>query len=136
MGVLVGKKAPSFKAKAVVNGGDFVENFSLDQYLGKKMVVFYFYPADFTFVCPTEIIAFQDKIAEFDKRNVAIVGCSVDSEFHTGNGCIPKKTRAVLKGLSTRLYPTVQKRSPKTMMFWLVRTTTTRMVWQHSQVLR
>ncbi len=81
MAVLVGKKAPSFKAKAVVNGGEIVENFSLDQYLGKKIVIFYFYPADFTFVCPTEIIAFQDKIEEFDKRNVAIVGCSVDSEF-------------------------------------------------------
>ncbi len=81
MAVLVGKKAPSFKAKAVVNGGEIVENFSLGQYLGKKSVIFYFYPADFTFVCPTEIIAFQDKIAEFEKRNVAIVGCSVDSEF-------------------------------------------------------
>jgi peroxiredoxin (alkyl hydroperoxide reductase subunit C) len=81
MAVLVGKKAPSFKAKAVVNGGEIVENFSLDQYLGKKSVIFYFYPADFTFVCPTEIIAFQDKIAEFEKRNVAVIGCSVDSEF-------------------------------------------------------
>ena len=81
MAVLVGKKAPSFKAKAVINGGEIVENFSLDQYLGKKMVIFYFYPADFTFVCPTEIIAFQDKLAEFDTKDVAIVGCSVDSEF-------------------------------------------------------
>ncbi|HEX3006033.1 MAG TPA: peroxiredoxin [Bacteroidales bacterium] len=81
MAVLVGKKAPSFKAMAVMNGGEIVENFSLDQYLGKKYVVFYFYPADFTFVCPTEILAFQDKIAEFEKRNVAVVGCSVDSEF-------------------------------------------------------
>jgi peroxiredoxin (alkyl hydroperoxide reductase subunit C) len=81
MAVLVGKKAPSFKAKAVINGGEIVENFSLDQYVGKKYVIFYFYPADFTFVCPTEIIAFQDKIAEFEKRGVAVVGCSVDSEF-------------------------------------------------------
>lgn len=81
MAVLVGKKAPSFKATAVVNGGEIVENFSLDQFAGKKYVLFYFYPADFTFVCPTEIIAFQDKIEEFDKRNVAVVGCSVDSEF-------------------------------------------------------
>lgn len=80
MAVLVGKKAPSFSASAVVNGGEFVENFSLDQYLGKKYVVFYFYPADFTFVCPTEIIAFQDNIEAFEKRNVAVVGCSVDSK--------------------------------------------------------
>jgi peroxiredoxin (alkyl hydroperoxide reductase subunit C) len=80
MAVLVGKKAPSFSAPAVVNGGEFVDGFSLDQYVGKKYVVFYFYPADFTFVCPTEIIAFQDKIEEFEKRGVAVVGCSVDSK--------------------------------------------------------
>jgi peroxiredoxin 2/4 len=81
MAVLVGKKAPSFKSMAVVNGGDIAEDFSLDQYLGKKYVIFYFYPADFTFVCPTEILAFQDKMDEFEKRDVAVVGCSVDSEF-------------------------------------------------------
>ena len=80
MAVLVGKKAPSFSASAVVNGGEFVDGFSLDQFVGQKYVVFYFYPADFTFVCPTEIIAFQEKIEEFQKRNVAIVGCSVDSK--------------------------------------------------------
>lgn len=79
--VLVGKKAPTFKAKAVVNGGEIVNDFSLNQYLGKKHVIFFFYPADFTFVCPTEIIAFQDKLTEFEKRNVAVVGCSTDSEF-------------------------------------------------------
>jgi len=81
MSVLVGKKAPAFTATAVVNGGEIIENFSLSQYLGKKYVLFYFYPADFTFVCPTEIIAFQEKIEEFEKRNIAVVGCSVDSEF-------------------------------------------------------
>lgn len=81
MAVLVGKKAPKFNANAVVNGGEIVEDFSLDQYLGKKYVVFFFYPADFTFVCPTEIIAFQKQIEEFEKRDVAVVGCSVDSEF-------------------------------------------------------
>ena len=81
MAVLVGKKAPVFKAPAVTNGGVVTENFSLEQYVGKKYVIFYFYPADFTFVCPTEILAFQEKMDEFDKRNVAVVGCSVDSEF-------------------------------------------------------
>lgn len=78
---LIGKKAPKFSATAVVNGGEMVENFSLEQFVGKKHVVFFFYPLDFTFVCPTEIIAFQDKMNEFEKRNVAVVGCSVDSEF-------------------------------------------------------
>jgi peroxiredoxin (alkyl hydroperoxide reductase subunit C) len=81
MAVLVGKKAPLFEADAVINGGEFVEKFSLDQYIGKKYVIFFFYPLDFTFVCPTEILAFQDKISEFEKRNVAVVGCSVDSKY-------------------------------------------------------
>jgi len=80
MAVLVGKKAPAFKAPAVVNGVEFADEFSLEQYVGKKYVVFFFYPADFTFVCPTEIIAFQEKIAAFEERNVAVVGCSVDSK--------------------------------------------------------
>ncbi len=77
---LVGKKAPGFKAVAVVNGGEFQENFSLEQFKGKK-VVFFFYPLDFTFVCPTEIIAFQDQMDEFEKRNTVVVGCSIDSQF-------------------------------------------------------
>lgn len=78
---LVGKKAPVFSATAVVNGGDFEENFSLEKYLGKKKVVFFFYPLDFTFVCPTEILAFQEKIEEFEKRGAVVVGCSVYSHF-------------------------------------------------------
>ncbi|PXY02705.1 alkyl hydroperoxide reductase [Marinifilum breve] len=81
MQTLIGKKAPSFQASAVVNGNQIVEGFSLDQFVGKQEVVFFFYPLDFTFVCPTELIAFQDKLTEFEKRNVAVVGCSVDSEF-------------------------------------------------------
>jgi len=81
MAVLVGKKAPLFESDAVVNGGEFVEKFSLEQYIGKKHVVFFFYPLDFTFVCPTEILAFQEKLDEFEKRNVAVVGCSIDSKF-------------------------------------------------------
>ncbi|MFO7939957.1 MAG: peroxiredoxin [Bacteroidales bacterium] len=81
MSVLVGKKAPAFTAEAVINGKDIVEDYSLEQYIGKKHVLFFFYPADFTFVCPTEIIAFQKKMAAFEERNVAVVGCSVDSAF-------------------------------------------------------
>ncbi|RNI31195.1 peroxiredoxin [Rufibacter latericius] len=78
MAVLVGKKAPSFKATAVVDL-EFEEDFSLDQYIGKQHVVFYFYPMDFTFVCPTEIIAFQDRLEEFTRKGVAVVGCSTDT---------------------------------------------------------
>ncbi len=104
MAVLVGKKAPSFSAKAVVNGGEIVENFSLDQYLGKKNVILYFYPADFTFVCPTEIIAFQDKIAEFESRDVQVVGVSVDSEFSHWKWLQTEKKEGGIKGVK---YPLV-----------------------------
>jgi len=77
---LVGKKAPKFTVGAVINGEEIVEDFSLAQYEGKKNVLFFFYPKDFTFVCPTEIHAFQEKIAEFEKRDTIVVGCSTDSE--------------------------------------------------------
>ncbi|MEP5635580.1 MAG: redoxin domain-containing protein, partial [Maribacter dokdonensis] len=77
---LVGKKAPIVNAPAVINGEEIVENFSLDQYIGKKEVMFFFYPKDFTFVCPTEIHAFQEKLEEFEKRGVAVVGASCDTE--------------------------------------------------------
>lgn len=81
MSVLVGKKAPVFNAKAVINGGEIVNDFSLKQFIGSKYVVFFFYPADFTFVCPTELIAFQEKAAEFEARNTVVVGVSTDSAF-------------------------------------------------------
>ena len=104
MAVLVGKKAPAFKAPAVVNGGEVVNDFSLDQYVGKKYVILYFYPADFTFVCPTEIIAFQDKIEEFNKLNTAIVGVSVDSEFSHWKWLQTEKKDGGIKGVK---YPLV-----------------------------
>lgn len=88
---LVGKKAPSFKAQAVINGEEIVGDFSLDQYVGNKYVVFFFYPKDFTFVCPTELHAFQEKLDEFEKRNVAVVACSTDTEqSHWGWLQVPK----------------------------------------------
>jgi len=99
MSVLVGKKAPSFSSLAVVNGNEIVENFSLDQYIGKKYVVFFFYPKDFTFVCPTEIIAFQDKIAEFESRDVAVVGASTDSEFSHWKWLQTDKKEGGIKGV-------------------------------------
>ncbi|MBK7710469.1 MAG: peroxiredoxin [Bacteroidales bacterium] len=104
MAVLVGKKAPVFSATAVVNGGEIVEGFSLEQFLGKKYVVFFFYPADFTFVCPTELIAFQDKIKEFEARNVALIGCSVDSEFSHWKWLQTEQNNGGIKGVR---YPIV-----------------------------
>jgi peroxiredoxin (alkyl hydroperoxide reductase subunit C) len=79
MGILIGKQAPDFKAKAVVDG-KIVPDFSLKQYRG-KYVVFFFYPLDFTFVCPTELHAFQEKLEEFEKRGAQVVACSVDSGY-------------------------------------------------------
>lgn len=91
MGVLVGKKAPSFSAGAVVNGGEIVEGFSLDQYIGKNPVVLFFYPKDFTFVCPSELHAFQAKLAEFEARGAKVVACSTDTEeSHWGWLQVPK----------------------------------------------
>ncbi|WP_347158330.1 peroxiredoxin [Pontibacter chitinilyticus] len=81
MAVLVGKKAPAFKATAVVNGDEIEDNFSLEQYIGKQHVIFFFWPMDFTFVCPTEIIAFQDRMEDFERKGVAVVGCSTDTHF-------------------------------------------------------
>ena len=104
MSVLVGKKAPSFKSAAVVNGGEIVGDFSLDQYLGKKYVILFFYPADFTFVCPTELVAFQDKLAEFAKRDTAVVACSVDSEFAHWKWLQTPLNEGGIKGVS---YPIV-----------------------------
>ena len=77
MGVLVGKTAPDFKTKAIVEG-KIVHDFSLTQHRGKYVVLF-FYPLNFTFVCPTELHAFQDCLEEFEKRDAQVIGCSVDS---------------------------------------------------------
>lgn len=88
---LVGKKAPIFNAPAIVNGYDNVDSFSLEEYIGKKEVVFFFYPKDFTYVCPTEILAFQEKLGEFEKRGVQVVGCSTDTpEVHMAWLSTPK----------------------------------------------
>jgi peroxiredoxin (alkyl hydroperoxide reductase subunit C) len=78
MAVLVGKRAPSFKAFAVI-GSQLEEEFSLDRYMGKRYVLLFFYPADFSGLCPTELLAFQEMLPEFERRGVAVVGCSTDS---------------------------------------------------------
>ncbi|GAB4331642.1 MAG: peroxiredoxin [Flammeovirgaceae bacterium] len=106
---LVNKQAPQFVAPAVINGDEIVENFSLEQYFGKKYVVFFFYPKDFTFVCPTEILAFQEKLGEFEKRNVAVVGCSTDTEeTHLAWLSVPKD-KGGIKGVTYPLVADVSK---------------------------
>ncbi len=80
MSVLVGKQAPDFTATAVMADGSMKDDFSLSDYNGKYVVLF-FYPLDFTFVCPTELIAFSKRIKEFEDRDVQVIGCSIDSQF-------------------------------------------------------
>ena len=81
MGVLVGKQAPDFTAPAVLGTGEIVDSYTLSEATkGKKTVVF-FYPLDFTFVCPSELLAFDHRIEEFKKRNVEVIGVSIDSHF-------------------------------------------------------
>lgn len=104
MNSFIGKKAPAFVAPAVINGYDIVPNFSLENYIGKKYVVLFFYPRDFTFVCPTELHAFQEKMDEFDKRDTAVVACSVDSENSHFAWLNQEKNQGGIKGVK---YPVV-----------------------------
>lgn len=90
MAVLVGRQAPEFKANAVVNG-EIKADFSLSDYKGKYVVLF-FYPLDFTFVCPTELHAFQEKLSAFESKNTQVIGVSIDSHFsHLAWVNTPKK---------------------------------------------
>jgi peroxiredoxin (alkyl hydroperoxide reductase subunit C) len=104
MAVLVGRKAPRFTAKAVVDGGDIVDDFSLDQYVGKNHVILFFYPKDFTFVCPTELHAFQEKLDKFEEKGVKIVGVSTDTEMSHWGWLQLNKQQGGIKGIT---YPLV-----------------------------
>ena len=81
MSVLVGKTAPDFTATTVMPDNSINEAFNLKSYLNGKMGILFFYPLDFTFVCPSEIIAFNNRLGEFKSRNVEVIGVSVDSQF-------------------------------------------------------
>lgn len=100
--VLVNREAPDFTAKAVV-GGKTVDNFKLSDRRGKYVVLF-FYPLDFTFVCPTELHAFQEKLEEFKKRNVEVIGVSTDSWFSHHAWLNTPKNQGGIQGVS---YPLV-----------------------------
>lgn len=77
---LVSHKAPHFQATALIDGQKIVNDFSLSQFEGEKYVVLFFYPKDFSGVCPTEFWAFQERLADFEKRGAVVVGCSCDSD--------------------------------------------------------
>jgi peroxiredoxin (alkyl hydroperoxide reductase subunit C) len=81
MSVLVGKKAPDFTAAAVLPNNEIDEKFNLHSFLKGKIGVLFFWPLDFTFVCPSEIIAFDNRIKEFKDRGAEVIGVSVDSKF-------------------------------------------------------
>jgi peroxiredoxin (alkyl hydroperoxide reductase subunit C) len=81
MGVLVGRSAPDFCAPAVLGNGEIVENFRLQEAIKGKYAVVFFYPLDFTFVCPTELIAFDKRLKSFNERNVEVIGVSIDSHY-------------------------------------------------------
>ena len=80
MGVLVGKKAPDFTANAVL-GDNEIKEITLSKIIKGKYAVLFFYPLDFTFVCPSELLAFDHRFAEFKKRGVEVIGVSIDSQF-------------------------------------------------------
>lgn len=79
--VLVGRKAPDFSAAAVLANGDIVQQYQLSKETKGKYTLMFFYPLDFTFVCPSELIALNNHIEEFTKRNVEVLGVSIDSQF-------------------------------------------------------
>ncbi|MES9869214.1 MAG: peroxiredoxin C [Sedimenticola sp.] len=81
MGVLVGREAPDFTAPAVLGSGEIVDAYNLKEATDGKYAVVFFYPLDFTFVCPSELIAFDHRLEEFTKRNVEVIGVSIDSHF-------------------------------------------------------
>ncbi len=81
MGVLVGKKAPDFTVPAVLGNGEIVDSFTLSEAIKGKYGLVFFYPLDFTFVCPSELIALDHRMAEFEARNVEVIGVSIDSHF-------------------------------------------------------
>jgi peroxiredoxin (alkyl hydroperoxide reductase subunit C) len=81
MGVLVGRSAPDFTAAAVTGSGEIVDSFNLSEAISGKKAVIFFYPLDFTFVCPSELIAFDHRYEEFQSRGVEVIGVSIDSQF-------------------------------------------------------
>ena len=108
MSVLVGRKAPDFDVAAVVKGSQFVDSVKLSDFKGKYVVLF-FYPLDFTFVCPTELHAFQDKLEEFHKRNVELLGCSVDSKFSHYAWLNTPRNRGGIEGVTYTLLSDISK---------------------------
>jgi len=112
MGVLVGRQAPEFDLEAVVDGGKFIDSCKLSDYRGKYVVLF-FYPLDFTFVCPTELHAFQSRLEEFSHKNVAVLGCSVDSKFSHHAWLNTPRSQGGIQGVTFPLLSDINKEASK-----------------------
>lgn len=107
MGTLIGQPAPEFTEKAVISE-NIVSDFSLRNYLG-QYVIFFFYPLDFTFVCPTELHAFQEQLEEFEKRNAQVVACSVDSCYSHLAWLNTPKSKGGIEGIDYPLVADINK---------------------------
>jgi peroxiredoxin (alkyl hydroperoxide reductase subunit C) len=104
MSILVGRKAPDFTAAAVLANGEITSQFQLSEQIKGKYALVFFYPLDFTFVCPSELIAIHNRIEEFKQRNTVVIGISIDSQF-THNAW--RKTPTNEGGIGPVLYPLV-----------------------------
>lgn len=103
MSILVGRKAPDFTAPAVLADGK-IDNLNLSQAIKNKIGILFFYPLDFTFVCPSELIALDNRIEEFEKRNTLVMGISIDSQF-THNAW--RNTKIENGGIGAVRYPLI-----------------------------
>ncbi|MGO9784326.1 MAG: peroxiredoxin [Streptosporangiaceae bacterium] len=104
--MLIGKQAPAFSCKAVIDGE--IKDISLDDYKGQTKVIF-FYPLDFSFICPTELHAFQDALTEFEKRKTAVLGISVDSVYSHLAWLAQPKDQGGIKGVTFPLLSDITK---------------------------
>ena len=111
MAVLVGKEAPDFSADAVVNG-DFKDNFRLSDHRGRYVLMF-FYPLDFTFVCPTELHAFQERLDLFKRLNTEVIGISIDSKFSHHAWLNTPKNEGGIQGVVYPLVSDIKKEIAK-----------------------
>ena len=115
MSVLVGKKAPDFNVAAVLGNGEIVESFTLSEAIKGKYGLVFFYPLDFTFVCPSELIALDHRIPEFQARNVEVIGVSIDSHFTHNAWRNTPVDKGGIGAVKYTLAPTPSTRSPRPM---------------------
>ena len=116
MGVLVGKAAPDFEAAAVLADGTIVDSYKLSDAIKGKYGIVFFYPLDFTFVCPSELIALDHRIPQFQEKGVEVVGVSIDSQFTHNAWRNTPVNEAVLAQLNTLWLPMLSTKSARLTM--------------------